>query len=727
MPQKISDSELITRVDQELRASQDYMGGKLAQQRRKALQYYMAQPEGDLAPPSIDGRSAVVSTDVADTIEWMLPSLLRIFTASDRVVQLSPRKPGMDGMADDATDYLNWIFSVQNDGFQCLYSMFKDAMLSKFGVLKVWWDSRIEETRAEYFGLSDLELIQLLDEEGVEVIEHSARTDPMAEKMAGQMNPAQAMQQFPGGQLPTLHDVTIKRRKPRDQICIEPVPPEEFFISRQAKKIKDAPFVAHVREWVVSDLRAAGYDIADDEIMSDEAGAIGRSMERVQRWSYDDANAPYPNFSEPPGDPSMRRVWVVEAYLRADVDGDGIAEWRRVMKIGQKILENEECDGPPFVGFTPIPMPHRLLGMSIADVTMETQKQKTAVMRASFDSLYMGINGRTFAVEGQVNLDDLLTIRPGGVVRVKSSGAVGPLQTGVGDMAGAQAMLEYLETQKENRSGFTRYSQGADAGSLNKTATGVSIVTNRSDMRVELIARVAAETGVKDLFVKMLELVCKYQSQPAEFNLNGRWLNIDPREWRNQFDVTVNVGLGTNDAQQRIGQITQLMSVQQQLAAAGTGIVTPKEAYASAAELVKALGYKDAQRFLKDPASAPPQPPKPDPKVMEAQAKLQIERMKAEAEIQLSRERLEAEIALRREEMTLKYQAQAEEALYQRLYAQSEALVDGPDEARAGAPAPHGNGAIPAGSGADRASAVQGGAGLVQGPAGPGMGIEPGA
>jgi len=680
MPQKITDDELLSRVEQELRAAQDYIGGKLSAQRRRALQYYMGQPEGELAPPEVDGRSSFVSTDVADTVEWMLPSLLRIFTASDRVVSLTPRKPGAEQMAEDATDYLNYIFTAQNEGFLALHTMFKDALISKAGVLKIWWDDRIDEAREEYRGLSDHELAQLLEDEEVEPIEHEARPDEQdakhreqalqqmgqqlaqAQQAAQQGNPQaqqaamQLQQQMAGiqAQPPVMvHDVTVKRTKKAGQVRIEPVPPEEFFVSRAAKRISEAPFVAHVVERTVSDLRAQGYDIDDDELSSDESGMVGRSQERVQRWSYDDSTAPFPNMIEPPNDPSMRRVWVCEAYLRADVDGDGIAEWRRVLKVGRKLLDNVECDGPPFVAVTPIPMPHRLFGLSVADQAMEVQKHKTAMIRAIQDNMYLQVNGRYFAVEGQVNLDDLLTSRPGGVVRVKQPTAVGALQQGMADMGDAYQLLEFMEVQKENRTGWSRQSAGGDAtNAINKTATGVSIVTNRADMRLELIARVFAETGVRDLFVQILKLVCQYQDQSAQFNLNGRWLEVNPREWRHQFDVTVNVGLGTNDPHIKMQQIGALMQMQQQLAAAGTGIVTPEEAYHSALEMVKALGYKSADRFLKNPAQHPP-PQQPNPEQIKAQAQMQVEQMKLQQSAQLDQAKREHEMQLEQAKMQM--------------------------------------------------------------------------
>ena len=692
MSKKINDEELITRVDQELRQAQDYMGGKLAVQRRKALQYYMAQPEGDLAAPEVDGRSSVVATDVADTVEWLLPSLLKIFTASDRVVQLNPRKPGMEQAAEDATDYLNWIFSTQNDGFKCLYTMFKDALISKTGILKVWWEDKADEAREEYEGLSDVELAQLIDDKEVDPIEHTSRPDEddaeqrqkalqdlngklqQAMQAAQQGNPQaqQAAQQMQAqiaqinAQPPVmLHDVTVKRVRQAAQVRIEPVPPEEFFVSRSAKSIADAPFVAHVREWLVSDLRANGYKIDDNELPADDAGMVGRSMERVQRYSFDDSTAPFASMVEPPSDPSMRKVWVVEAYLRADVDGDGIAEWRRLLKCGNTILDNVECDGPPFVAVTPIPMPHRFVGLSIADLAMGAQKQKTSMIRAIMDNLHLQVNGRYFAVEGQVNLDDLLTSRPGGVVRIKSPGAVGSLNQGMGNTGDVYQMLEYAEQQKENRTGFSRQSAGADANAINKTATGVSIITNRADMRTELIARVFAETGVKDLFVHMLKLVCRYQQQPAEFNLNGRWLNLNPREWRHRFDVVVNVGLGTNDAQQKQVQLGNLMQMQERLAP--LGLVTPKEAFNAGSEMIKAIGYKDAGRFLQNPQDAAPQEPKPDPQMQIEQMKLQAagQHKQADAQMQMQLEQAKGQATMQLEKAKMDMHMQIEQAKMQ--------------------------------------------------------------
>lgn len=693
---KISDADLIAITDQHIRAAQGYMGGALSEARRRNVQYYLAKPEGDLAPPEVEGRSKVVSTDVADTVEWMLPSLLKIFTAGDTVVEFTPRQQDDEEAAKQATDYVNYVFYRQNPGFQLIYTWFKDALIERVGVLKVSWDTSTEDVRETYQGLTDQQLAMLAQDKQVEIVEHTAQPDPMA---AAQMQAAPP----PPGQLPQpvpmLHDVVVTRSKPKNRVRIDAVPPEEFLISREAKTVHEAAFVGHRLERTISDLKAAGYKNVDD-IGNDGDAAGALNAERIERRSYDDEQAYAFGMADSAGDDSQRWVWVTECYLRCDRNGDGVAELLKVVRAGGVILEECECDVSPFVALCPIPLPHRFFGLCPADQAIEPQKLKTSLWRASLDGLYHSINGRTFAVDDQVNMDDLLTSRPGGVVRVKQPGAVGPLMEGKPDLGAAQAMMEYADTAKENRTGFTRYSQGNSADSLNKTATGINVITNRSDSRVELIARVFAETGFQDLFKLVLKLVSQHQDQATVARINGKWVNFDPREWRNQFDFTVNVGLGTGNKDQQVQHLMTLLQTQQQLAP--LGLVDPQHAYRAAAKLVEFLGFKQPELFFVDPSTKPPAPPAPPPpevlkqqadqqakqaeiqmRQQEQQAKLQadiarfqMEQQKAVAEIQLQRERLEAEIALKRELAVMQMGADKEMAAYQALYRQSESMVD---------------------------------------------------
>lgn len=725
---KLTEDDIRAITDNEIRQSMGFMGGKLSEARRKAEYYYLGQAIGDLAPPQVDGRSTVVSTDVADTVNWMLPNLLKIFTAGDNAVEFTPQKPEDEKAAKQATDYINYIFYKQNPGFNLLHTWFKDALVQKVGILKVYWDINEVESREEYKGQTDIGLTQLLEDDNVEAIEHTQYPDEDAaehirEATMQQMQMAQGQPVPPPPPVPMLHDVTIKRTEKKGRVCIEAVPPEEFMISREGKSIKDARFTGHRVKRTLSYLKAAGYKNVEN-ITSDDQGD-GQNGESITRRAYDDDVMLLDH--EESMDKSQREVWLTECYMKLDVDGDGIAEWRKIVRAGNQILENEECDGPVFVAITPIPLPHRFFGQSPADQAMEPQRIKTSLLRAIMDNLYMGVNGRYYAVENQVNLDDLLTSRPGGIVRVKSPTAVGRLDAGMGDNNGAYQMLEHLEVMKENSTGYTRYSQGTSADALNKTLGGMNIITNRSDARVELIARVFAETGVKDLFLMILKQVSQYQDKASMMRLNNEWIDVDPSQWKTQFDFTVNVGLGTGNKDQMVQHLIALKAAQME--GMGIGIATPANIYHANAKLTENLGFKDVESFFTDPSKPPkpgqePPPKPPDPKLLEVQdkqhrgiAEMELERQKWKDELAYKYEELERKTALQREDMILKYQAQLESAMYASLKQQSESgygVGNGsgqgqPGQGSAGAPADGGGFPPPANPG-DGSMGIQPGA-----------------
>jgi hypothetical protein len=729
---RMTDDELVTLVNKEKTISIAYDSGRLSEMRRRAEYYYLGEAKGELAPPEIEGRSAVVSTDVSDTIEWMLPSLLKIFTAGDNAVEFTPQRQEDEESAKQATNYINYVFYKQNPGFQILYTWFKDALLQKNGILKVWWDDKKDETKEEYKGLNPMQLTMLLQDPEIEPVAQKAYPDPdplvqQQYQAALQQYQQAAMQAQQTGQPlspppeePIAYDVTVKRTKDCSKVCVEAVPPEEFLISRTAKTIQDASFTAHVTLRTLSDLRAMGYKNVDD-LQSDSEGEL--NGERIERMTWDDEMAPYDYDG---ADPTQRRIWLTEAYIKVDYDDTGIATWRKVTVAGNRVLDNEECDGPPFVSITPLPLPHRFFGRSIADLAMATQRIKTSIWRATLDNLWLQVNGRYFAVEGQVNLDDLLTTRPGGVVRVKNPNAVGPLQQGLADSGAAYQALEFAENAKENATGFTRYSQGASADTLNNTATGINIITNRSDERVELIARVFAETGVRELFLKILKLVSEYQTTSTVMQVSGQWLQVNPREWATQFDFTVNVGLGTGNKDQVVQHLMALNQVQGQ--ALQLGYATPQNLYNSATKLAENLGFKQPDQFFTDPSQQQPQEPQPDPALIEMQERMALERQKAEwqhqekmAQLELDREKAIAEDARAREELQLKYIIAPQQE------AQINAMLNAQTEREFADGSASGSEPRPAGQGTVEPSPVPGGAIDPQTAVSAGMGGFPGA
>lgn len=664
---KMTESELKAILSAEIADSIGHIGGELSEQRRKALDYYLGQPFGN----EMEGRSKVVSTDVADTIEWILPSLLRIFTAGDDVVRYEPTGPEDEEVARQATEYANWIFTRDNPGFLILYTLFKDALLQKNGIGKVWWEEKEEDQREVYRQKTPEEVQVLLADPDVELLEVR---EYQAERIG--IDPSGAVVAIP---VP-YHDVTLKRRSRSGRVRVMPVPPEEFLISRRARSIDEAAFVAHRVRRTVSELLAMGFDRKTVEALPDAAEDDPTGEERA-RFDFDDTGDPAGSHGL---NRAMREVWITECYIRADWDGDGIAERRKITVggAGEEILDNETWDGPlPFVSLTPIIMPHRFFGLSVADLVMDLQLIKSTILRQILDNLYLSNNGR-HVISDQVNLDDMLTVRPGGIVRLKSGampsqGHVLPLDT---PLVAAQAfpMLEYLDGIREGRTGVTRYNQGLHAETLNKTAAGINQIMTAAQQRIELIARVFAETGIKDLFRKILELIGKHQSAPRIIRLRNRWVPMDPRSWNTQMDLSINVGLGTGNRDQMLVHLQNLLGIQVQAIKLQGGvagpIVTLDNIYNTLAKLVENAGLKSVDAYFTAPGAMPapagppaqaeaPNAPPIDPNVLALQQKTQVDaarlafdQRRAAADMAFDRAKLAAQMAVKRDELALRAQ-----------------------------------------------------------------------
>jgi hypothetical protein len=644
---KMNDNEFQAIVRYEVQQALGYYDTEFSQDRIEAMDYYLGEPFGN----EQSDRSQVVSTEVSDTIEHIMPSLMRIFTQSDEYVRFVPHGPEDVGVAEQASDYCNWIINNDNRGFEIMHNWFKDALILKLGVVKFYWDEKTNVDTEEYEGLNEQELTLLLADEEVEVTEQDERT--VGEDLFlpdGTVVPA-----------PVLYDIKVKRTKTDGSVVIENVPPEEFLISNRAKSLDDAHFVAHRSEMSVSDLVAMGYD--QDEVER-YAGAsdLETSEERTSR--FEDLEAT-PSFDS--ADPSMRSVLVTECFIRSDYDGDGIAEFRRVLTIGDgcHILENEQCDHLPFAILSPILMPHRAVGRSVAELIMDVQLIKSTLMRQLLDNIYNTNNARVVAVEGQVNLDDLLTNRPGGIVRTRTAGAVQPLQVPEVSRSVFPA-LAYMDSVREQRTGISKQSMGLDADALQSTtATAVAAMQAASQGKIEMIARVFAETGVRSLFRGILHLVTKYQNKAKMIRLNNNFVPIDPRQWEHMYDVQINVGLGTTQRDQQLATLFQIAAKQEGIMATmgpNNPIVTPIQYRNTLARIAELSGFKDVDSFFQDPRNAPPMPPAqqgPNPQ-------MQLEMQKAEQDLQLKREKMQLELAFEREKMAAELELRRQELEFER-------------------------------------------------------------
>jgi hypothetical protein len=591
----VTEDELLALVESEEANCISSTSGALAEQRREAMQYYYGQPYGN----EVEGRSQVVTTEVKDAVEGILPSLMAIFTSSEEIVRFEPQNPEDEAAAQQATDYINYIFTRLNNGFLTLYCLFKDALLQKNGYAKVYWEDYTDQGIETYENISVLEAAMML------------------QNATGEIEVVKADRE---GEVFT--NLVVRRVKKYGKVCIDPVPPEEILISRDCPNdLTKARFVEHRTQKTISEIRQMGFDIEDD--IADFASNAEWNMERVERLKFDDADA---DRNSETNDPSTRKVWLCEAYLYVDFDQDGIAEYRKVTKVGKTVLDNVEFDSLPVVGGTAILMPHKHYGLSIHDLVGDIQLIKSTVTRQLLDNAYVANNGRMVVLDGMVNMDDLLTARPNGIVRAKAMNAVQRLDN---PLLGPSFynLLEYFDTMKQNRVGARDFGQAVDPNALNAKAHTAELVASAAQERINLMARILAETVVKQMFWKILELISKHQNQPQVVKLRNEWVQIDPREWKDRFNMTVTVGLGTGSQQAVVNNVNALAGIMAGMVKLGYGrVVSEENVYYLGHLAAKATFPKDANKLFTDPSKLPPPQPAPDPEML----KLELAKYKAE-------------------------------------------------------------------------------------------------
>ena len=644
LAEPMDEDELKALIAAKVQSSHQWYGtGKLASKRIDADKFYRGEPLGN----EQDGRSQVVSRDVAEAVDSIMPSLLRVFCGGDRVVVFQPVGPEDEDAANQATDYINHVFMEENDGFLIFLTWFKDALLKKNGVVKTWYDVKWNRTKERYQGLTQDQLaaLQMNPDLNVTDVQQTQDVVVVPDPQTGQPTP-QPIQVF---------DCTVIQTQPEKRIKVMNVPPDEFIVERRATSLATAGFLAHRGKRTLDDLIASGFD---PELVKDIPATDDRdySQERIERFG-DEDQLPYGSEGDILNS-LMRKVWITEAYVKVDYDGDGYAEWRKVIlasdtgDAGSIILSNEEVDEHPFSSITPIPEPHKFFGQSLFDQTKDIQEVKTAVLRGALDSIYLANAPRYGAVEGQVNMDDLLDVRPGGIVRLKNPTGLVPMPT-VSVAPQAFQVIEYMDSVRESRTGITRYNQGLNADSLNKTATGIQIINNAGTQRQEMIARVFAETGVKDLFRKIFKLSCQNEDKPRVVQLRGKWVSVNPRDWKDRMDVTTTVGIGMGDKQQQAQISMQMLQLAEKIFQMQGGPQGPllnlSNVYNMLTKLVEAVGWKNVEPYFNDPKNVDPRtmqkPPSPEDQKNMVQLQMKqydLEMKKMDLEVK----RLEAMVAL---------------------------------------------------------------------------------
>lgn len=584
-----------------------FVSGKPSRERREAMQFYRGDNlacYGD----SGDGLSTVVSRDVMEAIESVMPPLLRPFVAGEQVVSFDPVEETDEQSTKQASEFVNYVLRRDNNVLDLTQTGLKDGLLYRLGIAKTVVEE--EEGAPETFdGLSPDEVLAKrleLQASGQDIVGDIAQ-DPLS-----------------GALSITVPPKKIKRYR------VYIIAPDEFLYEERLTSLKVATFLGHRKQVSLADLIEMGIP----EEVAVKVNSEKPSEENDDRFNQEDDQPA----DLAPNDPN-RMIWVDECYIRCNYAGAGL-EWRKVLVGGSdsSILTDEPADNHPYSVWTPIPIPHKLSGLSFYDLNRDIQMQKTALQREQLNNLYLVNRPQREVVDGQVNIDDLLNPAVNGIVRVKAPNQVRQLNTPfVADAA--FPMIEYLDGVREARTGVTRYNQGMDANSLNKTATGINIISSNSQQRQELVARQFGEF-LKDIFEKLLALVTANASPDEVKRLLNSFV-----PWPSDYDTTVSVGLGTNNKDQLVGHLMGLLQLDQSIVQLQRGVngplLTAANIYEKLKRLPEAMGLKGT--FYSDPSQMPPQPqggaeqqgPSPDAK-LKAETDLKKTQMDNQADVQIA-------------------------------------------------------------------------------------------
>jgi len=633
--------------------------GEIAEQQERAIDYYYHRMP-DMPP--LEGSSGVVTDTVQVTVDDAMAQVLKPFVSAEEFALFEAVGPEDAEQAEQANAYVNHVLHCDNPGFLIFHDWFKDALLTKLGIVKIWWKHAVRTEQR----LVNAETLLML------------RLDP---GYAGEADHGDGT-------------FTATIAVPDGRCIVDCIPPEEFRISPFARSIEDAVYSAHAPANVTrSDLVEMGYDRELVYGLPAWSGSGGEEARRDARYR-DEA---YGGWNQSLGTPhaSQEVVAFREEYIRVDYDGDGVAELRKVHRVDDVILLNEAVDDNPFAMLCPKPMPHKVYGLSLADDTLELQKIDTVLWRQTLDNLYKTNNPRPIigeAAERQdgSTLDSLADTAPGAAVYARMPEALSFMDVPF-TADRSFPMMQLIEQKRAARTGFQTLGNGLDrdvlARSRQMTATQAAMVEDKANGRTEMIARIFAETGVKRLMKLILRTLVSYQGNARTIRLRNQWIDVDPRSWNPDMDLTVQVGLGIGNRRDQVAQAQALLEAMDRVAQTPfASLVRENNVYAGLKRFVQALGARNVDDYLTDPARVPPPAPQgappPDPALVKAQgatqlkaaelqmrerqaalelelarqesaAKLALDREKAASEIRLAHERMVAEIALERERLGL--------------------------------------------------------------------------
>ena len=585
--------EVKSLVSHEINDALGGLGSRIAEERRQAIRFFYGRPFGN----EQECRSKVILTDVADTIEWIMPSIMGMLADSGIIWEFAPTRPGIEGEeeAAQAGQVVNHIFFEECNGYMLLHDWIKTALLEKNGFIKATYEERFEPKRETYRGLDIAGVGMISEDETVQIIE-------MDEHVGDR-----SVIDMQTGEPVATYDVSTLQVESVGKFRIVGIPPEEFLMARRSLTLDDrTPFCAHRQKLTVSDLIALGYDpdlVAT--IPSDDTPEY--SQGRTERLSEDET---FPISTSDRPDPASRELWVTDCWVHMDEDGDGYSELRNVLAAGAgpvTILADMEVNSIPFASLTAVPMPHKFFGRSIADQVMDLQLIRSTLLRQMLDNIYLINDQRWEITEGMVNIDDLLTSRPGGVVRTSAPGHINSLETKPLPRH-AMEMMTFLSDVRETRTGVGKWVQGPEPSAIkNQTMGAVNSVQAAAGAKIAMIAKIFAQTGVKDLGKMLYRLFVENATRPMTMRLRGKWVTVDPTRWSRNMDCTVELGLGMGAAAERMSYLGIIAAQQKEAIEGGLGglLVTPRNLFNTAMAAQEAMGFRHDGRFWTDPGDQP--------------------------------------------------------------------------------------------------------------------------
>ena len=576
-PEKLE--EIKRQINYDIKIADDYYESEiepLAISRREAIdsstEYYQKKF------PRLSKITDLTSSDVADTIEWCMPSLMRTFFGGEDVVVLQGTTEEDDPAAETMQALIQYQLERHNNAFMVFHDWFKSALGENVGVLKCYWERQTQVKESYEIYLNQVELQTLSQQPGIKVT---------------------TVEQQPTGEVRVEYDVVSLIK---NQPVLEVVPVSELRFSPDAKDIDKAEFVAHRRI------------VTADYLRRKEIDGIYRSVKKaledagpVKYTEYDTRQNPYlDNFNQnntnTDTDKARKKVVLYECYTKLDVNEDGLLEDVIVTVVNNEILRLDEntMGRHPFFLLSPIRDPHRIWAKKgLCDLISQLQDLKTALLRQIIFNISQSNDKQAF-----VNIDNLVDVNEfiegKKAVRVQGNpketvywSPMEQLQPQVFDL------LSYVDELRENRAGVTKYTQGTDANTLNKTATGITQIMQASNQRLELISRMFLETGINQLFRHLIRLNQQFIDNNVVIRITNKSKVVTPDDLQGEIDIKINAGMGTGSKQSQMQYLQMLISLYPQLIQ--FGVAAPYHASYVIGKLIEAMGWKNKTDFCFTP------------------------------------------------------------------------------------------------------------------------------